>query len=328
MEEVRYPIVNNWVSFERLGPDDYRVYDESSDCTYRMKKEDLDFLMKLDGKTDPYSIPTSHTKIGIRNLLGYFDHYDLTSSSRIQRKGIGTIRIRLIRFRASTPLVRFFSIFDRFLSVLWLPVFLLGVYRLVSYTGEISLSHILSGTVFGLLLSIPLHETGHAAACVRYNGKVWEFGAGIERFAPYAFVDLSTKSIKSRQRRAHINAAGIEVNLLLTGLFLLLAFAFPDIGGFFFFAAIQAGFHGMINMLFAPGADGMSILAEFLSCERLPEYARSSVFDKQKRKRLCRSGVNGLVTIAVCCFILLFQLLLPVLIVSYLLFLIGVRSML
>ena len=325
---MKYPVMAAWLRCEQSGPGEYLVSNEATGLTYRMEKRDFDFLMQLDGRTDPYTIKTSYTKEAVKDLLSTFDDHYLTFNPGIYSDGFGSLHLFEVMFVPTERLSRIFSTYDLIVSVLWLPLFLIGMYRLYTYTGDIPIKYILSGTIFGLVSTTILHEAAHAAACLRYGGKVWSFGMRISRFLPCAFTKLDTEAVRNRRKRAHVNAAGIEAGLLLTGIFLLLAFAFPPIGGFFLFAALQGGLNGIVNMLFLSGSDGINIVSEYLGCEQLSEYSREALFDRKKRKRLLRSGINGFVTVAVCAFIQLFRLLLPILLFLYLYFLIRVRFLL
>ena len=130
------------------------------------------------------------------------------------------------------------------------------------------------------------------------------------------------KNIKSRRKRAHVNAAGIEANLLLAGIGFYLACFLPEAGGFLFFAAVQNAMLALINLIFVTGIDGMAIISEFTGCDDLFRYAKKTVVNTERRRRLCHSGINGLVTMGVCCIAICMQIGLPLLVVFNLAFLI------
>jgi len=75
-------------------------------------------------------------------------------------------------------------------------------------------------TTVVLLISLSLHELGHAVACRRVGGKVGKIGVGLlYYFLPIAYADVSgTYLVPDRWRRMLVGAAGILVNQTLVAL--------------------------------------------------------------------------------------------------------------
>ena len=75
-----------------------------------------------------------------------------------------------------------------------------------------SLDPLLTGVV--LVISLALHELGHAVACRRVGGRVGKIGVGLlYYFLPIAYADVSgTYLVPDRWRRMLVGAAGILVN--------------------------------------------------------------------------------------------------------------------
>ena len=83
------------------------------------------------------------------------------------------------------------------------------------------------GNLLSLWLLYPLvkglHELGHGFATRHWGGEVHEMGVMLLVFTPVPYVDASASSaFPSRNQRMVVAAAGIMVELLLTGVALLL----------------------------------------------------------------------------------------------------------
>ena len=320
---MEYPVISNWVTFSKAERGGYYVFDEAFDGKYHMSEETFAFFRKLDGETDPYTIQPSYDPNRIQALLEVLEEELLIRNSRILYKSLGNILITLWPVERSSMQKKVSVIADRLLSLLWLPIFTTGVLYMIYHSDDVRGSdNILLGIFFGLITALVLHEMGHAAACLHYGGKVYEFGVGFDTFLPCAYVLLNMNDIKSRRKRAHVNAAGIEMNLLLTGVFLYLSCFLPHAGGLMFFAAIQNALIALLNLLFVKGIDGMGVISEFLGCSDLFSYAKDVIFDRKKRRKLYRDGLNGVVTLSGCYIALVLQIGLPLLIALNIAFLI------
>jgi putative peptide zinc metalloprotease protein len=82
--------------------------------------------------------------------------------------------------------------------------------------------HLTAGLWFAvssaLTLAYILHELGHAAAVVRYGGKVRRIGIALMYFRPICFCDVSGAwEFPRRTQRVAVSFAGILTNLLLAG---------------------------------------------------------------------------------------------------------------
>jgi len=172
------------------------------------------------------------------------------------------------------------------------------------------------GSLLGLVIGMVLHEIGHASAGVSYGADVYEMGfLRMYYILPGAYVMLNKDSVKSRIKRAQINAAGIETNMLLVGIFLILSVVFNDIGGLFFTAAVQNFLLAVVNLSIVGSFDGAAIISEFLGVEDIVEKAKKVVFSGKYRRKIKKHGLVGRATIAICYLILSFQIALPVLLI-------------
>ena len=319
---MKYPAICNWVTYKGMRDGNYVVYDELFDEPYRMSSQEFDFYRRLDGKTDPYSIQTDLTREQVEQLLAWLEAELLIRKSRILSSAFGKVVITIISTKNCGVKKRAAKVADRFLSALWLPVLLSAVFYLTRHYEAVTGSEcIIAGSIFGLVVGTVGHECGHAIACLAHGGKVFEFGVGWFYIYPSAYVLLSMNAIRSRRKRGHVDAAGVEMNLLLTGVGLYLACLLPGVGGFFFYAAIQNAILALFNLLFVKGIDGLSIVSEYVGCEDLIQYAKEVIADEDKRHDLCHTGINGVVLWGVCYIALLMQVGLPLLIAVNLAFL-------
>lgn len=312
---MKYPIICNWVSYSKSENGKYYVYDEAYGDKYVMTDKEFEFFSRLDGKTNPYQIQSDFTRKERKVLLDYLQQEFLIRKSRILSKSFGNVLVTLFSTKnGGYSGKKVASVADRMLSFLWFPVLITSVFYLINHYDAVTGKEcIISGSVFGMIVGMVLHECAHAAACLRGGGQVWEFGIGFGIF-PCAYVLLDMDKIKSRNRRAHVLASGIEMNFLLTGTCLYLSCLLRGAGGFLFFAALQNGILALFNLISTKDIDGMGIISEYLGCSNLFGYAKRMIVNRERRRELCHSGINGLVTIAVCYIALFMQLGIPLLV--------------
>ena len=136
------------------------------------------------------------------------------------------------------------------------------------------------------------------------------------RILPGAYVLLDVSTVKKRLQRIQINAAGVEMNFLLCGIFLVLGVVNPLLGGMFLNAAICNAFLGALNLTFIKGLDGAAILSNLLGVDDIIDRARRIVFNREARKRVIRKGSSGYATVAVCYMLFALQIALPTLLIT------------
>ena len=135
-------------------------------------------------------------------------------------------------------------------------------------------------------------------------------------FLPCAYVLIEDSKVKKTMKRAQIKTAGIEMNMLLGGIFLVLSEVFN--GQFYLFlqAAILNILLAVVNASFIEGIDGMSVLAEFLGIDDFARKAKVVVKSHARKRKLKRMGMNGSAFLTACYIIRIFQILLPLMILS------------
>lgn len=122
-----------------------------------------------------------------------------------------------------------------------------------------------------------VHEIGHGLCCRIYGGRVTEMGVVFVLFAPMAYVDVtSTWSFRSRWRRMHVAAAGIQVELTVAAVAALLwtQAAHPVVRHLLHNIVISASLTTLVfNMNPLMRFDGYFILEDILD---LPNLATTS----------------------------------------------------
>lgn len=310
-----YPVLADWIRFKRISEDKYLIIDLLNDETIETDAATVRFASQLDGKRSPYEIGRQMQGIDVGLLLDELETERVIRDKRFLFKHFLYLLVTVWRPRVTTGLRLFAFFVNGVLLVSWLPLLLFSVYYAVNNLYDLSSDYIVLGTVVGLAVGIAMHELGHMFACLAYGGRVFEVGVMLQFLLPGAYVLLNSSAVKKRMRRIQISAAGVEMNFVLTAVFLLLTVSFADLSGFFLGAAIQNAFLGFINLTFINGFDGMAIMSELLGTDELIDKAKSVIKNKRKRNSLLNDGVSGQATVAVCYALKVIQVALPLIFV-------------
>lgn len=314
-----YPRKNHYLKFKPIDSDWVCIENFLTGEIWEVSREIAEFLKALNGKTNPYKINEEFSEEFVDELLDDFDEEGwLYSGKRLMSGGIGTAL-----FTLWIPDVKIWhrivaKIWNSLLMILCLPVFIIGVSILVRG----NFPYIDHGSNWGLcylvgfIPGLMFHELSHAAACLSdVRGKVFEFGIMVRYFLPGAYVVLDTERIRNRFKKAQIFAAGIKMNLLLAGIFLILL----KLGWFdctiLVYAALVNGILAAFNLALIAPLDGMKIFSELLGVENIVYKAKKLIFDNDAKKKLRKRGINGRAAIASCYIIVGFQLLLPLILI-------------
>ena len=310
---------NHYLQFKPIDDDWVYIENFLTGETWEVSREIAEFLKALNGKTNPYKINEELSEEFVDELLDDFDEEGwLYSGKRLMSGGLGTAL-----FTLWIPDVKIWhriaaKIWNSLLMLLYLPVFIIGVsilmrgnFPFVDHDCNWGICY-LAGLVPGLML----HELSHAAACLSdARGNVFEFGIMIRYFLPGAYVVLDTEKIRNRFKKAQIFAAGIEMNLLLAGIFLiLLKFGWFDCS-LLLYAALLNGILAAFNLALIGPLDGMKIFSELLGVKNIVDKAKKLIFDNDAKKILRKRGINGRAAIASCYIIVGFQILLPLILI-------------
>lgn len=312
-----YPWLCNWLEFQRDPGGSYTVYDRLNGAEYCMGRRLAWFARRLDGKTDPYSLALPEDSVD--RMLDALEREQLLRYGRLLHPEEGSPMYSLVILRRYTRQSPVPVLFNYLLLLSWLPVLWWGAVCFFREAPGLGGGSMLWGQVLGMLLGLSLHELAHGAAALCYGGRVFEAGVMLSLLSPGAYVLADHANVQGRLRRAQISAAGAEMNLLLTGFALWLCCHFPDLGGFWFGFGLSNFLLGLSNLAFVDGLDGMAVLRELLDIPDLSQRAKEVVKDKQLRRRLRQSGIQGLVELMNCWIITAGQWIWPLVWLIYLL---------
>ncbi len=321
---MRYPVKCNWISYKPLPDgDEYVVHNYLLEEEYIMPGDDIRFIEQLDGKTDPMEIIDTMSRRQMKIYLMYLEHFDLIRTSRFVIAEFPTYiwTAWVIRDNA-----RFRSICEDINTLLMLsviPVAMLSIVMLIlngsieSALDSTSLWVVMVGFAFGVVSGLILHELGHAISCTAYSGIVMEFGLVFSGyFGAYTMID--TVSVKNRIQRIQINLAGIEVNILLASIYVIMFYLCSGLrfanSYFWVQAAIANLSMALVNVLMVDGFDGMDAIKEILGLDDLMRSSAKALYNKKRRSHLLESEA-GTVKVMAVVFIELSRFIYPLIIV-------------
>lgn len=312
---MRFPALETWVRVKKYPDGTFHLVDYMFDDDYVISKAVASFVRRLDGKTDPYSIDSSLSRAVIDKLLRELDDECLLRKSRIAAKWLGSIYVTLFRIRTTSKKRLFAYISNALLQLSWLPVLLVGCFRFPDSMYRLTGDHLWLGILIGALAGIFLHEAAHTAAAMGYGARVFEMGVMISRLLPGAYVFMDTDNVKRRLRRAQIDLAGIEMNLFLCGLFLILSTVVMNWIDCFFMAGAANLVLAATNLLLSGNVDGLNAMSELLGDKEILDRFRSALRDPKKRRQFRKQGALGYAKLACGCVLLTMQLALPLLMI-------------
>ncbi len=301
------------------------LIDEEIDITEREAR----YLTRLNGNRNPMEINGFSYEECCRYYRLFDDMLMLRKPGRSQSEGF-TLMYTLFIPKGQLKKTNSFipKILNSLLYMSCVPVLVIGIISYVHSIYEINYAHILLGYIFGLLVGMFVHELSHVTACLAYKGSWLELGVMWSGLFPGAYVMLDTSKIKNKLQKAQINLAGVEMNLLLAGIFFMLASSWSsqqsfiyEFSGAFYFAGFQNVFLALLNMTFFQGLDGEHTISDLLGKESVVKAAKENIgnlLDFRKRKQYWKElGVaNGLANICSDALILCSQIVLPLLILS------------
>lgn len=314
---MKYPQRVSWLARRKIDDFCYEVTDYKTGNAFRLSNNAVHFLQKLDGKTDPFSISTDMSEVEVKHLLRFFKREKLIRYSRVEKSFL-SLRISLFNIKCIKSVRAFAFILNFLLMISFLPVFVLGVSVLANNATQLDFSGFgtITGSVFGMIIGLILHEIGHALAAAGYNARLFEVGI-IVGLVSGAYVALDYNKVKRRFRRVQILSAGIEMNLLLTGVSCILSILTYSLSSFFFAVALANFILAAINTLCISGLDGCSVMEELIGSESILFNAIDFVFDKDTRRNLIKQGdITGYVKTASSFVGVICQLAYPLLIIA------------
>lgn len=309
---MAYPITANWIRFKRISENEYKIINLLHDEEIVTAAYTVWFARQLNGKRNPYLIDNSKSKEDVDLLLEELEAENVIRDKRFFSKFFLFLLVTVWKPKITENFRIASFIINGLLLISFLPLLAFSIFYFLYYTYDVNFDYVVVGSVAGMLIGLVMHELGHMFACLAYGGRVFEVGVMLQfLLMPGAYVLMNESNIKKRMRRVQVSAAGIEMNLLLTAIFLIISARFESLSGFFLGAAIQNVFLALLNLTLVDGFDGMAIMGELLGVENVISKARRITRFKFKRKKLENDGVSGKATIAVCYILRGIQIALP-----------------
>lgn len=300
------------------------LVDEEIDITERQAR----YLKMLNGDRNPMKISGYSSEECSRYYQLFDEMMVLREPGRCQKSGFSVLYTLFIPQRLKKTKSVLPKILNFLMYTSCIPVFVIGLIKFIDGCTRVEYDHVWFGYICGLFIGMVMHELSHANACLAYGGSWLELGLMWSGLFPGAYVMLDTSKVKKRLRKAQINLAGVEMNLLLAGIFFMLAVSqsiwFSPLGeytGAFFYAGFQNVFLALLNMTFFQGLDGEHTISNLLGKESIVKEAKDNIlaildFRKSKKYWQEHGKTNGLANICTDAFILCSQLVFPLLILS------------
>ena len=312
---MKYPMCSNWLTIRNYRFGQATVKNEMTGKTYRIDPCDLKFLLNLDGRTNPYTMPcviTAGYSWGrITQMLQEFSDCGLTRSSMcLEHSFTSLYRTVYIPKKQHSDSI-WWKILNMILWTTFLPAIAGGL--LLFLSSGLSLRFDLClylGLLAGFLAGSVLHEFGHVIATLATGGNVYEVGVSLTCLVfPGAYAAAKGKESASPLQKAQIYAAGMEENLMIAGIMLILSACGLPYPEFFAGIAIANMLLTLDNLLFIRGLDGCRILSVFFGLDiSISAASRYMLFNRRKRRRLIKNGCPGKASLCSYCLLLLFQL--------------------
>ena len=314
---MKHPTLANWIRFKRISENDYKIINLLYDEEIESDSYTVWFASQLNGKRNPYKIDKSKSKEDVDLLLDELESENvIRGDKRFFSKFFLLLLVTVWQPKVTTNLRVVSYVINGLLLTSFLPLLTFSIFYFLHYTYDLKFDYMTLGCIFGLFIGLVMHELGHMFACLGYGGRVFEVGVMLQfLLMPGAYVLMNESNIKKRMKRIQVSAAGIEMNLLLSAIFLILSARFESLSGFFLGAAIQNSFLAFLNLTLVNGFDGMTIMGELLGVEGLVVKAKRITKSKLRKKRLKRDGISGRATIAVCYALRTIQIAFPLILI-------------
>ncbi len=310
-----YPVLKEGVSvgtFQYEGSDATHYFIENADgqefeVSHRLWKA----LLQADG-TRPLNLPDNGRKV----LPGLKKHGFVRTSRFVRDDDSVFNRLILFpvgnRIRNGSPVLKAINGALPLVSVLFFAISVFLMKNRGADTG-----YQFNRWIFYSLLacSVMLHEAGHMIAALAYGYRITDTGILLLGIIPVgAYVAHEDREDATKAERIQLALAGVEADLLIAGICLLLAMRYDRLALTMTFAAnfnvVLAG----INLLPAPGLDGESALSAACGVNSISAAAKRWLLDKKHRGKLLGSGLPGYACLCVFAVALMARVLLWVLI--------------
>lgn len=331
----KFPCMSNWVTLKRTS-DGVIARNGAMDDETLLSEREARYLKSLNGNRDIFKIKGFSTD----ECMEYYEHLDecllIRDEGRTMELEGALIHTVYIPNKKSTNSI-IPKILNFLLLVSFLPVLGYGIYLVFDkgvYFGETDsfLINMVLGYGLGIAGGVLLHEISHATACLSYGGKLFEAGLMTKGIMPGAYVLIDDYGIDSRLKKAQINMAGIEMNLLIAGVMMIMMVKVDVTSCLFrykiamYYIAIQNIFGALLNISLAEGLDGEHTISSLMGAS-VVDAAKANILQmttrKNRKEYFSKTGITGVANICTSVLIMSFQLAIPMLIIADICMLIG-----
>lgn len=145
-----------------------------------------------------------------------------------------------------------------------------------------------------MVFSLLAHEFAHLIAGISYGFRFSEMGLILLGIFPFgAYVSYFDKKHVKSSARVQLSLAGIEANLLLGSLFLLLSMYRSPLDAFFFTGSYMNFFFAAFNLIPASGLDGCAAFGALLGFRNIGQFSKLFFKDRGFRRRVLQAGPRG-----------------------------------
>lgn len=253
---------------------------------YRISRQVRDALLHADGRS-PINLP--------RELIDRMKEADLITTSRFVRGNDRYNYIIVSPIGKGALWAR--EVFKSINSVLpWLAAFafLTGlVIRVLNDTG-IEGPFRFYWTFPIVLLGVLFHEYGHYLSARAYGHRIRSTGLVLLGIMPIgAYVESGGKRPAAKREELQQVLAGIEMNILLSGILMILSVIIEAISLLLIIAAAANMVLAVSNMIPTAGQDGEKALSVVLEVDSIYDLSKEWMTDPEKRHKVLHSGIYG-----------------------------------
>lgn len=170
----KYPMIKPWLEYHRVSDDEYEIENEIApgeidEDPLRLPGHFVDFMQKLNGKTNPYIIDPSINKRTVRTYIRFLSKKGYLRDAK-RNRDVGRLAYSVVKFDGKPKYSKTAVLLNLFLSLLWVPVLVCGIVLGVKAWNNYAVfdDTYMLGLLFGLAIGLPFHEAGHAIAAEAY----------------------------------------------------------------------------------------------------------------------------------------------------------------
>lgn len=300
-----HPMLNENVSLYYEEADTTRYFVENAEGKRMMVGPMLyKALLNADG-THPLELPDQG-----RQVLPVLKEYGVVRTSRfVQFQGIHNGFTLIPIKNGESKHRRLYQRLNAALPVVSILMFVLGICLALCHF-DMDSDNVNCWLFCAMVLaSVLLHECGHLLAGMACGCQCSELGILLLGFLPVgAYVAINEDKEVGKRGKVQMYLAGIEMNLLIAGVCLILASFNTDLS---FTMLMCAGVNiqlAVINLLPAAGMDGEQALSTLCGVDNIGAWARKCLFNKKLRHRLLHCGRKGYMCLSILVLILIPQL--------------------